>query len=102
MILAYLLLSLSVTSGMPRERACSLVRSEVGMHTMSLSSPDFNYTVREGKRKEREREEGRERRRKGGRKGGRMEGWKDGGRKGRREEGKGMGGSAGDSQSDRD
>jgi hypothetical protein len=59
MFLAHLLLSLSVTSGMPRERACSLVRSEVGMHTMSLSSPDFNYTVKEGKRKEREGEEGR-------------------------------------------
>lgn len=56
MFLVYLLLSLSVTSGIPRERACSLVRSEVGMHTMSLSSPDFSYTVREGKRKERERE----------------------------------------------
>lgn len=69
MSLMYLLLSLSVTSGMPRERACSLVRSEVGMHTMSLSSPDFNYTVSElgGRGREGGREEGRKGKRKEGR-----------------------------------
>jgi hypothetical protein len=39
---SHLLFSLRVQRGIPRESACSLVRSEVGMHTMSFSSPDFN------------------------------------------------------------
>ena len=41
----HLLFSLRVQRGMPRLSACSLVLSEVGMQTMSFSSPDFNCKV---------------------------------------------------------